>query len=83
MERETISGVMMLVTIFFNKIDKGRHMRVKVFIPFFNFKIRSDIFFDSILSVVISFFVVIINKVRIVHNIFQEMRSINTSTDKH
>lgn len=73
----------MLMAILFHKVDKGWHVWVKVFISFFNFKIRSDIFLNSILSIVISFFIVIINKMRIVHHIFQEMRSENTSTNKY
>lgn len=83
MERETISSIMMFVTVFFDEVDKCWHVRVKVLISFINFKVGGDIFLNSVLSVVISFFVIVVDKVRIVHHILQEMRSKNTSADKH
>ena len=82
MERETICSIMMFMTVFFDEVNKIGHVWVKVFISFINFKVGGGIFFNSVLSVMISLFVIVINKVRIVHNILQEMRSKNSSTDK-
>jgi hypothetical protein len=58
-------------------------MRIKIFIPLINFHIRTDVLFNTILQITLSVFEIIVYKMRIIHNLFQEMRSIDASTDEH
>jgi hypothetical protein len=83
MKRKSIGTKVHLFVVLLDKVHKWREMRIKIFIPLINFHIRTDVLFNTILQITLSVFEIIVYKMRIIHNLFQEMRSIDASTDEH
>jgi hypothetical protein len=83
MKREAKSSVIRLRSILLNKIDKTRDMWEVILVTLLNFYIGTDILLNSIFSITLSIPIVIVDKMRILHHIFQKMWSINSSTNKN
>ena len=80
MIRESIGSEFQIICIFFHEVNKRGNMWVEILISLFYLEVWRHIFFNSVFSVTISH--ITINKIRKVHHLLQEMRSINPCANK-
>lgn len=83
LKRESISTELFIVSIWFLKVVKSRYFGVEVLITVLNFNVRDNRLVYRVFLVFLSIFIVIVNKVRIVHDIFQKVRSMQSHCHKY
>jgi len=83
MERIPNSGVIHLMCVFFDEVDKGGHLSVKIFVAFFNFEVRAHKLLNAVLPIGLPIPEIVVNQMRVFHDFLQEMRSVDASTDQH